>query len=178
MEQAAGDEQTGLVRLRVSFKGRFTQASWPLHQHTSHTPKQRQPRAEAGTTRRRRSICRLPLRLSARISHPLLAALQGEGGSWRYLGGDHFLESLPDTTRYADMMFSLSEKVDGAVSVKYLLPGEELDPDSLISVNDDNDIKVRSSIGSCGGGACSTCSTCSSSRSLIPLPVMLAGAVS
>ncbi|KAL4860150.1 putative serine/threonine-protein kinase SIS8 [Chlorella vulgaris] len=90
MEQAAGGEQTGLVRLRVSFKGRFT---------------------------------------------------QGEGGSWRYLGGDHFLESLPDTTRYADMMFSLSEKVDGAVSVKYLLPGEELDPDSLISVNDDNDIK-------------------------------------
>lgn len=39
-------------------------------------------------------------------------------------------------------MFSLSEKVDGAVSVKYQMPGEELDPESLISVNDDGDIKV------------------------------------
>lgn len=39
-------------------------------------------------------------------------------------------------------MFSLSEKVDGAVSVKYQLPGEELDPDLLISVNDDKDVKV------------------------------------
>lgn len=75
---------------------------------------------------------------------PCLACLlQGEGGAWRYNGGDHFLESVPDTTRYTDLMFALSEKVDGAVSVKYQLPGEELDPDSLISVNDDADIRVR-----------------------------------
>lgn len=67
---------------------------------------------------------------------------QGEGGAWRYLGGEHFLESLPEATGYADLMFSLSEKVDGAVSVKYQLPGEELDPDLLISVNDDKDVKV------------------------------------
>lgn len=51
---------------------------------------------------------------------------------------------MPETARYADLMFSLSEKVDGAVSVKYQLPGEELDPDCLISVNDDSDVKARS----------------------------------
>lgn len=39
-------------------------------------------------------------------------------------------------------MFSLAEKVDGAVSVKYQMPGEELDPEALISVNDDGDVKV------------------------------------
>lgn len=37
-------------------------------------------------------------------------------------------------------MFSLSEKVNGAVSVKYQLPGEDPDPDTLITVADDNDI--------------------------------------
>lgn len=63
------------------------------------------------------------------------------GGAWRYVGGHTFLESVPRRWRYADLMFSLAEKVDGAVSVKYQLPGEELDPDSLISVADDGDIE-------------------------------------
>lgn len=58
---------------------------------------------------------------------------------------------MPESTRYADMMFALAEKVDGAVSVKYQLPGEELDPDSLISVNDDADIRVS---GCWVGGCC------------------------
>ena len=58
------------------------------------------------------------------------------------MGGHTFLESVPPTWRYADLMFSLAEKVDGAVSVKFQLPGEELDPDSLISVADDGDIDV------------------------------------
>ena len=93
---------------------------------------------------------------------------QGDGGAWRYQGGDHFLESLPETTKYADMMFSLSEKVDDAVSVKYQLPGEELDPDCLISVNDDNDIKVCSHSGCCRVQLCShTDTACSRNGSSI-----------
>jgi hypothetical protein len=39
-------------------------------------------------------------------------------------------------------VFSLTEKVDGAISLKYQLPGEDLDPDGLISVADDSDIAV------------------------------------
>jgi hypothetical protein len=39
-------------------------------------------------------------------------------------------------------MFGLAEKVDGAVSVKYQLPGEDLDPDALITVADDSDVQV------------------------------------
>ena len=59
--------------------------------------------------------------------------------------------------RYADLMFSLAEKVDGAVSVKYQLPGEELDPDSLISVNDDGDIKARGRWRAGGAPRCTCC---------------------
>ena len=39
-------------------------------------------------------------------------------------------------------MFLLSEKVQNTVSVKYQIPGEELDPDQLISVCDDGDLQV------------------------------------
>lgn len=88
-------------------------------------------------------VARTPAHPHAAYTHGFTSASpQGEGGAWRYLGGEHFLESLPEATGYADLMFSLSEKVDGAVSVKYQLPGEELDPELLISVNDDKDVKV------------------------------------
>ena len=33
--------------------------------------------------------------------------------------------------------------MDGAVSAKYQLPGEELDPDGLISLADDSDVQAR-----------------------------------
>lgn len=56
---------------------------------------------------------------------------------------------MPESARYADLMFALSEKVDGAVSVKYQLPGEELDPDCLISVSDDGDVKARTPVFIC-----------------------------
>lgn len=62
---------------------------------------------------------------------------------WKYVGGDTFMQTVPVAWKYAELMFSLAEKVDGAVSVKYQLPGEELDPDSLISVSDDSDLQVR-----------------------------------
>eukprot|EP00887_Chlorella_sp_A99_P004451 scaffold30.g4451.t1 len=94
-----------------------------------------------------------PRRAAARRAQPAAPparhAPQEGGGAWRYVGGHTFLESVPRRWRYADLMFSLAEKVDGAVSVKYQLPGEELDPDSLISVADDGDIEARA--GPCGG---------------------------
>lgn len=55
------------------------------------------------------------------------------------------MHTVPASWTYAELVFSLAEKVDGAVSVKYQLPGEELDPDSLISVSDDSDLQVNGS---------------------------------
>ena len=52
------------------------------------------------------------------------------------------MESVPVSWKYADLVFSLAEKVDGAISLKYQLPGEDLDPDALISIADDSDISV------------------------------------
>lgn len=70
--------------------------------------------------------------------------MQKDDGSWKYVGGETFLESVPVSWKYADLVFSLAEKVDGAISLKYQLPGEDLDPDALISVADDSDIAVSS----------------------------------
>jgi hypothetical protein len=143
-DQPGGEPAVTTVRLRVSFMGRFSQASAPIGAGLP-----------AGGSRGAQKGGSPPPRLPPSHLPPPHLSLQGEGGAWRYLGGDHFLESLPDTTRYSDLMFSLAEKVDGAVSVKYQLPGEELDPDSLISVNDDNDMKVG---GRCRrGGAARAC---------------------
>jgi hypothetical protein len=141
-DQPGGDPAATTVRLRVSFKGRFSQASAAIATVL--------PAGGSRSPQRGDSPPLRPPPLSPALPPPPHLSLQGEGGAWRYLGGDHFLESLPDTTRYSDLMFSLAEKVDGAVSVKYQLPGEELDPDSLISVNDDNDMKVG---GRCWPGA-------------------------
>jgi len=68
--------------------------------------------------------------------------MQREPGAWNYAGGNTFLESVPVSWKYADLVFSLAEKVNGAISLKYQLPGEDLDPDGLISVADDSDIAV------------------------------------
>lgn len=46
------------------------------------------------------------------------------------------------TWKYSEFVFRLVEKTGCAVAVKYLLPGEELDPDSLITVSDDDDLQV------------------------------------
>ena len=74
---------------------------------------------------------------------PSPALGQVSPGAWKYQGGDTFLETVPPNWRYADLVFSLAEKVDGAVSIKFQLPGEDLDPDGLISISDDADIQVR-----------------------------------
>lgn len=61
-------------------------------------------------------------------------------GIWKYVGGETFLESIPISWGYADLVHSLAEKSSVAVSVKYQLPGEDLDPDALISLTDDSDV--------------------------------------
>jgi hypothetical protein len=70
------------------------------------------------------------------------AAQQTPNLAYKYVGGEYFNESIPYGIKYADFMFKLSEKFKTAVSVKYQAPGEELDPDSLISVQDDADLQV------------------------------------
>eukprot|EP00951_Prasinocladus_malaysianus_P014535 scaffold110700_cov35-Prasinocladus_malaysianus.AAC.1 len=67
--------------------------------------------------------------------------LQLSDGSFKYHGGHSYLESVPYSWSYSDLMFRLSEKVEDAVSIQYQLPGEELDPDCLISVSDDSDLQ-------------------------------------
>ena len=63
-------------------------------------------------------------------------------GKWKYQGGDTYLESVPVVWKYSDFIFRLVEKTGCAVAIKYLLPGEDLDPDSLITVSDDDDLQV------------------------------------
>jgi PB1 domain len=85
-------------------------------------------------------------RLWQTYSHRLPAtwsALQTPSLSWKFSGGEYFNESIALGSRYADFMFKLSEKFKTAVSVKYQAPGEELDPETLISVQDDADLQVR-----------------------------------
>jgi hypothetical protein len=62
---------------------------------------------------------------------------------WKFVGAEYFNESIGYGVKYADFMFKLSEKFKTAVSVKYAAPGEELDPETLISVQDDADLQVR-----------------------------------
>jgi hypothetical protein len=69
--------------------------------------------------------------------------LQGTDGIYKYVNGTQYNESVPADCKYADFMFKLSEKFDTAVSVKYLAPGDELAPDQLITVQDDDDFKVK-----------------------------------
>eukprot|EP00873_Tetraselmis_striata_P014748 jgi/Tetstr1/435012/TSEL_023983.t1 len=66
---------------------------------------------------------------------------QGVDGAYKYHGGQQYLDSLPREWSYADLMFRLSEKMQHAVAVKYQLPGEDLDPDALISVTDNSDLQ-------------------------------------
>ena len=78
--------------------------------------------------------------------------MQDTKGQVKYVGGSSHLDSIPVTFKYVDLAFRLTEKVNGAVSIKYLPPGDELDEDNLIGIWDDADVQVR-----------------------IPMPVVLAG---
>ncbi|KAK9788455.1 hypothetical protein WJX73_009181 [Symbiochloris irregularis] len=62
-------------------------------------------------------------------------------GQVKYVGGSWHHDSVPTHFKYADLAFRLTEKVNGAVSIKYLPPGEMLDPDNLIGVWDDADVQ-------------------------------------
>ncbi|WIA22655.1 hypothetical protein OEZ86_009625 [Tetradesmus obliquus] len=61
--------------------------------------------------------------------------------AWKFVGAEYFNESIGYGVKYADFMFKLSEKFKTAVSVKYAAPGEDLDPETLISVQDDADLQ-------------------------------------
>lgn len=69
--------------------------------------------------------------------------------AWKFVGAEYFNESIGYGVKYADFMFKLSEKFKTAVSVKYAAPGEDLDPETLISVQDDADLQVRQCCCSC-----------------------------
>ena len=68
---------------------------------------------------------------------------QDAGGHWRYQGGESHLESIPTSWRYADLMHRLAERCNGAVALKYFEPNDEMHPDNLLTVSDDDDLKVR-----------------------------------
>ena len=53
------------------------------------------------------------------------------------------MDTLPVSFKYGDVAFRWTEKVKGDLTGrKYQLPGEELEPDALITVSDDNDLQV------------------------------------
>ena len=54
------------------------------------------------------------------------------------------MDTLSVSYKYGDVAFRWTEKVKGDLTgLKYQLPGEELEPDALITVSDDNDLQVR-----------------------------------
>ena len=71
----------------------------------------------------------------------LLLSLQSHS-KWGYKGGRRLFQSVPTGFGYADLMYKMCEKLASDVSLKYLSPGEELSPDNLISVTDDDDVQV------------------------------------
>ena len=79
------------------------------------------------------------LALYYRTVHPCVYTQ--EATSYRYHGGHNLLESLPVTSKYSDVVTRLSKKAGAPVAIKYQLPCEDLDPDNLISVGDDEDLQ-------------------------------------
>ena len=79
-----------------------------------------------------------PLPLLSHAFRPV----QDAGGQWRYQGGESHLESIPTRYRYADLMHRLAERCNGAVALKYFEPNDEMHPDNLLTVSDDDDLQV------------------------------------
>lgn len=65
-------------------------------------------------------------------------------GSVKYVGGETYLEKVPSNMRYAELMHRMSEKVNGAVTLKYSPPGEEVDVHNLVTCVDDDHVQVSS----------------------------------
>jgi hypothetical protein len=106
------------VKLRLCHGGRFLQVRCPP------------PSAAA----------RAPARAGAAPDSP--AAQVAADGSYKYSGGEFLNDSVPGSCGYAEFMYRITQKVQRAVSVKYLNPGDELDPENLTSVLGDDDLKV------------------------------------
>lgn len=67
---------------------------------------------------------------------------QGPDAQYRYMGGEVFNESLPLSFTYMDVVKRLNDKLSDTVSFRYLSPGDDLNPDALIQVMDNDDLQV------------------------------------
>eukprot|EP00899_Mesostigma_viride_P005786 jgi/Mesvir1/15208/Mv06440-RA.1 len=87
-----------------------------------------------------------PMAEGRRVSAGKIKLLVSFGGSFQYLtdnnikyvGGDTRLMVLPRDISYAALMYKLTEEYDQAITLKYHLPGTELD--FLVSVSNDEDL--------------------------------------
>lgn len=62
------------------------------------------------------------------------------------MGGQKYWEKVPSKLDYASLMHRMSSKVNGAVTLKYAPPGEEVvDPENLITCVDNDHVQVLSS---------------------------------
>lgn len=75
-------------------------------------------------------------------------------GRCSYHGGVTHLDSVPCSCSYMELMHRLCEKAECDVSLKYLVPGEDLHPDNLISVTGNDDVQVARQM-----PLCSLCGT-------------------
>ncbi|GIL52043.1 hypothetical protein Vafri_8003 [Volvox africanus] len=60
---------------------------------------------------------------------------------WRYVGGEVYNESFPVDSKYAEVVKRLNDKFGDTVSFKYLCPGDDMDPDNLVQVQGDDDLR-------------------------------------
>lgn len=87
-----------------------------------------------------RLVCLGTAMESSMTSH---CSLQTASGGYKYTDGEFLNDSVPSSCGYAEFMYRITQKVQRAVSVKYLNPGDDLDPENLTSVLGDDDVKVR-----------------------------------
>jgi hypothetical protein len=62
-------------------------------------------------------------------------------GVWKYKGGEIHHDSVSQAYTYSEVVHRWNEKAKEDFNIKYLPPGEVLDPDMLISVTDDSDLQ-------------------------------------
>lgn len=54
-----------------------------------------------------------------------------------------FNESVPAACSYAELCLRINEKLGQTTSIKYLAPGEEVNPDELVCISGEDDLRVR-----------------------------------
>lgn len=124
----AGGPGAIVLRLRVSHSGAFAQVSIVDSSSDSFTHVANSGRAPPTVKP-----------LTYIFASPRL--VQREDG-WKYVGGDTFLYAVPANWSYSELVFFMAEKCNRAVSLKYKFHGDQLDPDALISLHDDEDLQV------------------------------------